>query len=534
MHIKRKLIPQLFVIFAIGVAGLLASDHAIAQYDYYDPYSNSNIDYYPMNPVSTYSSPSSSVESGTSDTPTVTTSQSTTDTTGTTNTTTSCVNKPLANPENTRSVEIRGREGKVFYLSPPKEELVSIRAYPETSTKIFRIIYGATGMQVDEQEVGLITVNNNCYPKYGYVQNSTVATADTSSSVTSSSVTTTAFSTVVPDNATAVKLDPATGKVYNAKTGVLIAEARYDAVARKIYYKDTNSTFGTVFTDTTGYVNVDLRGMVDIYAAPSASPIVQYEETNLDFIKQTSPPAGSIGDVDRDGSMDKTAPSTEAGNNENWDFGGEDSVRASETGGGIVIGDPDFDLLNIDLRGDELKKFRAEAVAVDQVSNVNVRGWDHEKKEEVIGKPEAVRTFEDLQVYIEAVVLNDAAIEGIEIRQGILELESREQGKLFGFIPIEMSSRVIVDLTLQDSESDPVDVKLPWWHIFVKKSYSPSALEEELRANTIGVFDPSKWENVDNSEAPADASRVARVLGFISNIMKTRHDTVRNSISNVR
>src|SRR3989344_3145701 len=31
------------------------------------------------------------------------------------------------------------------------------------------------------------------------------------------------------------------------------------------------------------------------------------------------------------------------------------------------IGDPDFDLLNIDLGGDALAKFRAEAVAIDQM-----------------------------------------------------------------------------------------------------------------------------------------------------------------------
>ncbi|MDO8521603.1 MAG: hypothetical protein Q7S52_05805, partial [bacterium] len=548
-EIKNK--SQTIVTAVVVVLGFVVPGLVFAQYDYYDPYSNSNIDYYPMNPVSTYSSPSGSTDSGTSDTSTVTTSGGTTGTTGTTNTTTYCANKPLVNPQNTRSVEIRDKGGKVFYSSLPQEELVGIRAYPETTTSIYKIIYGSTGMQVDEKEIGLITVSNNCYPKYGYVEGeSTVTTSVTSPTVSSVTNTQTVDSTTVPDDATAVKLDPATGKVYNAKTGELITQARYDAALRKIFYKDTDSTYGKVFTDTTGYVNLDLRGMVNTYTAPSASPIVQYNETNLDFIKRTSPSSGSIGDVDRDGTLDKTTPSAPSsineGNNENWDFDGKNTLTTSGQKSGesigdpdfdllhVNIGDPDFDLLNINIGGDDLEKFRADVSNGDQANKVTVRGWDPEKKEEIVGKPEAVKTFEDLQVYIEAVALNDAAITGIEIRQGILELESREQGKLFGFIPIEMSSSVVVKFTLEDSTEDPVDVKFPWWHIFVKKSYSPSVLEGELRADTTGAFDPSKWEKIDNSEAPTDASRVARALGFISNIMKTKHDTVKNSIGNVR
>ena len=266
---KKKKLPVLFFAVIISGASLsLATYSAYAQYDYYDPYSNSNIDYYPMNPV--YTAPSGTTNSGT-------VSNTSSGTTGTTDgstsvTTATCANKPLANPQNTRSVEIRDRGGAVFYLSPPKEELVGVRAYPETSTKIFKIIYGATGMQTDEKEIGLITVDNKCYPKYGYVQNeSTVTTSVTSSTAVSSGSTQTAESTVVPEDATAVRLDPATGKVYNAKTGELISQARYDATLRKIYYKDTNSTYGTVFTDTTGYVNIDLRGMVDTYTAPSST-----------------------------------------------------------------------------------------------------------------------------------------------------------------------------------------------------------------------------------------------------------------------
>ena len=240
----------------IVAGGLVATDFAFGQFDYYDPYSNSNIDYFPMNPINT--SPSRTDRStGTSSN---TQTGSTVSTPKTipekpeekTETNVPCTNKPKPNPTNTRSVEIRDTGGKVFYLSPPKEEISDAKAYPETTQKIFKIIYDDnTGMQKDETEIGLITVDNMCYPKYGYIQNDAPAEVP---------------DLTVPSDKTAARLDPETGKVYDEKTGELIPQARYDKVAVEIYYQDTQSVFGKVFTETTGYVNITVHA-----SAPSSS-----------------------------------------------------------------------------------------------------------------------------------------------------------------------------------------------------------------------------------------------------------------------
>lgn len=232
----------------------------------------------------------------------------------------------------------------------------------------------------------------------------------------------------------------------------------------------------------------------------------------------------SIGDVDRDGSADKTAPTV---SNEGRDRA---RVQVQDSDASVdpvvrVIGDPDFDLLTIDVDEDGLAKLRADAAGDDQV-NVKVRGWNPKKKEEIVAHPEVVKTAADLKIYTEAIALTDPAIKGIKIKENALEVESVEHGKLFWFIPVEMSSNVVVRFKLQDSTSDPVEVRLPWWHVFVQKSVSPIELETEI----TGAFDPSKWEKIGSS----DFGRASATIRLVSNIMKTKHDTVKNSISNVR
>ncbi|MBI2639009.1 hypothetical protein HYW83_05465 [Candidatus Peregrinibacteria bacterium] len=240
-----KLWGLFLALVAIGV--LVAMNFAFGQFDYYDPYSNSNIDYFPTNPINTSPSRTNRNTGGTVSTPKSTPEK----TPISAPVSVPCTNKPKPNPTNTRSVEIRDKDGKVFYLSPPKEEVIGIRAYPETSQKIFKIIYDDSGMQKDETEIGLIEVDNKCYPKYGYIQDDAPAPKPTQSASIPDNV--------VPSNRTAARLDPETGKVYNEKTNELIPDARYDVAARKIYYKDTESTFGKVFTETTGYVNIEIK-----------------------------------------------------------------------------------------------------------------------------------------------------------------------------------------------------------------------------------------------------------------------------------
>ena len=201
----------------------------------------------------------------------------------------------------------------------------------------------------------------------------------------------------------------------------------------------------------------------------------------------------------------------------------------------LSIGDPDFDLLNIDINSDEIAKFRSKVVVIDQSGNtkVTVRGWDTEKKEEIIDNSQNIKTSADFKTYIEAVVLNDDAIKGIKVNKDTIEVESKEHGKLFWFIPVEMISKVIVKYTLTDSTEDvaDVDVKFPWWHIFVKKlNDGPDAMETKIKAD----LSSSAWFKIDNSDTITDASKASQTLEVISNTLKVQHEMSKSIIQNIK
>ncbi len=117
--------------------------------------------------------------------------------------------------------------------------------------------------------------------------------------------------------------------------------------------------FDLTVTDTTGRSAIAQRSEVVVVGndAPQASEpapaIYQPNETDINFVSESAPPATSAGDVNRDGAIEKTtatspvAPATPSagaenakvspasenlGNNENWDFGGDITLRSD--GGG--------------------------------------------------------------------------------------------------------------------------------------------------------------------------------------------------------
>ena len=441
MNKKGKLKLRIFVLSAVSVAGLLAAGISFAQYDYYDPYSNSNIDYFPSNPVYTSPSPTPSP------TPPSSTSGGTSGSTVPPSTTITapaiCANKPIANPQNTRSVEVRDRRGKVFYLSPPKEELTGVKAYPETSKTIYQIIYGVSGMQVDEKAIGLITVDNNCYPKFGYVNNLTSLTPPATPPVVPSS------SLIVPENATAVKLDPATGEVFHAVTGELIVDARYDSAARKIYYKNTDSFFGTVLTDTTGYVNIN---PVIIKLKPASPPT---GDTNY----------GSYPDVIRKKILPSPPITTEIPEDDS------DTKKLSEP----IIND-----INVD--SDALVKFSVRVSAAEILKKVAVSGWDPKKKEEIVGHPETVKTKEDLEAYMEAVVITNPVIFDITSDESTMSVSVKEKARLFWFIPVKIKHSIAVNI----QTGEPA-FKRPWWAFATRSSFKTNY--DEIKAELKNTLD---------------------------------------------
>ena len=137
-----------------------------------------------------------------------------------------------------------------------------------------------------------------------------------------------------------------------------------DARALKTTFTPTfggTYVFDLTVTDATGRSATAQRSEVVIVGndAPQTSEpapaIYQQNETDINFVSESAPPATSIGDVNRDGAIEKTtatspvAPATtpsagaenakvspaseNSGNNENWNFDGDITLRSD--GGGV-------------------------------------------------------------------------------------------------------------------------------------------------------------------------------------------------------
>jgi putative salt-induced outer membrane protein YdiY len=67
--------------------------------------------------------------------------------------------------------------------------------------------------------------------------------------------------------------------------------------------------------------------------------------------------------------------------------------------------------------------------------------------------------------------------------------------------------------------------------VFVKKfNNSPSAVQLEIVAGIQKI----EWQKVDNTDTVNDMSIISKMLETVSNVLKTKHDTVKNSIGNIR
>lgn len=194
-------------------------------------------------------------------------------------------------------------------------------------------------------------------------------------------------------------------------------------------------------------------------------------------------------------------PAENLGNNENWDFGGDDTIRTS-------------------------------TAAV--VKKVIVRGWDPEKKQEILDtaptRPEDVTSEEGLEGFAARVMIEDERMKSVAFEEEKVVVKYASRGRLFGLIPIGFTQTVEVDSRQEGERPRMVKVRLPWFSFLVAEDVSArdieAAAEEELKG---GKGDDHKdWIELSSF------SNQAGVFRSISNVLKTRHDTVKNSIGNVR
>ena len=160
------------------------------------------------------------------------------------------------------------------------------------------------------------------------------------------------------------------------------------------------------------------------------------------------------------------------------------------------------------------------------VSAVEVRGWDPKQKQEFLATVKAhaqVRSEQDLENFAKGVLLENENKEEISLNFEKITMEHRSSGKLFGFIPISFTQRV--ELEAEGDDAGRVKVKMPWFSFLLKADVPAEDIETEAEASISA--------NLGNNEN-WDFGGQAEIIATISNVLKTRHDTVKNSVGNIR
>jgi len=122
------------------------------------------------------------------------------------------------------------------------------------------------------------------------------------------------------------------------------------------------------------------------------------------------------------------------------DIKGESSDEAMEDdeAGEVTFGDGETGARPSKPR--EIVVVGSKVKEVVRSSNVNVRGWDPEKKEMTIS-PDDINKSEDFLDFVGALTLSDENIEEVSFYFNKIEMEYDQPAKLFGFINMSMRNR---------------------------------------------------------------------------------------------
>lgn len=192
-------------------------------------------------------------------------------------------------------------------------------------------------------------------------------------------------------------------------------------------------------------------------------------------------------------------------------------VEEGESAAGTP-GKPKYEDINIGVG-----ELQGNAVSV---SAVEVRGWDPKQKQEFLATVKAhaqVQSGQDLENFAKGVLLENENMEEISLNFEKIKMKHRASGKLFGFIPVSFTETVEIDSATE--EAGRIKVKFPWFAFLIAEDISAEEIEAEIGMN-------EKWMRGDNENWNFGAQ--AEIMASISNVLKTKHDTVKNSINNIR
>lgn len=156
-----------------------------------------------------------------------------------------------------------------------------------------------------------------------------------------------------------------------------------------------------------------------------------------------------------------------------------------------------------------------------------LRGLGEEEKQEFLSEVKAfaeLQSEQDLENFARGILLEDERLLEVQFNPKELSVSRQASGKLLGFIPVTYKERVVA--SGEDGAEVEIEVKLPWWGFLLSPDIKPEELAAEAKKKHKDTIEIDSWS--------WGASNAGSLLKAISDVLKTKHDTAKNSVSNVR
>ena len=150
-----------------------------------------------------------------------------------------------------------------------------------------------------------------------------------------------------------------------------------------------------------------------------------------------------------------------------------------------------------------------------------IRGWDEKKKSdflETVKEYSQVKSGQDLENFAKGVLLKDEKVKSIQADEEKVEMEYKMPARFLGIFSASLAARAKI------ARDGSVKVAYPWYSFLFKKLVAANDIKSEAEASLPEVGD----------EALVLFEKRALMIKTLSSIMKTKHDTVKNSIGNIR
>ncbi len=161
-----------------------------------------------------------------------------------------------------------------------------------------------------------------------------------------------------------------------------------------------------------------------------------------------------------------------------------------------------------------------------RVAARDIKGFTESERAQFLAAVQAhaqVESGRGLENFARGIIVENESVEEVHLNFEKLEVKYRTRGKVLGLIPVSFTERVEVET--EPEQGARVKVKAPWYSFLLVREVRAEELEADIRADIEANLGGNlNW----------DFGTRAYALARVSNVLKARHDTAKNSIRNVR